>query len=95
MKSFVELISEDTLENQTIDITDFLLMDTNGDEIGADAYGNHLAFSCWMCGHSVIASCSPEQRGCDEKHPVTCKGCDTAYFLDIRPHARKLYIHHV
>jgi transcription elongation factor Elf1 len=70
-------------------------MDTNGVEIGADAFKNHIAFSCWVCGHSVLACCSPDQRGSDEEHPVTCKDCKTAYFLDVRPHARKLYIHHV
>lgn len=74
-------------------ITDFLIMDTNGDEIEADPHGNNLAFGCWNCGHPVLAVALENQRGSDEEHPATCRACGTKYFLDIRPHAEKLYIH--
>jgi len=74
-------------------ITDFLIMDGNGDEIEADAFGNNIAFSCADCGHPVLAIARENQRGSSEENPVFCKGCGTGYFLDVRSHAEKLYIH--
>ena len=74
-------------------ITDFLVMDSNGDEIPADPYGNNIAFDCGICEHPVLAIALENQRGSDRDHPATCRDCGTAYFLDIRPQARKVYIH--
>lgn len=74
-------------------ITDFLVMDTNGDEIAADPHGSNLAFSCPLCGYPVLATVLENQRGSDEHHPAYCRGCETGYFLDIRPRAEKLYVH--
>jgi hypothetical protein len=67
-------------------INNFLIMDGAGEEIEADA-------SCWHCGHPVLATTLENQRGYDEQHPADCKGCGTSYFLDVRPHMEKLYIH--
>ena len=74
-------------------ITDFLIMDTNGDVIQADAHGNNIAFSCSACGHPVLAIARDNQRGSDEEHPATCKGCGKNHYLDVRSHANKVYIH--
>jgi DNA-directed RNA polymerase subunit RPC12/RpoP len=74
-------------------ITDYLVMDTNGREIPADAHGNNVAFCCMSCGHPVLAMALENQRGSDEEHPASCKGCALRYFLDVRPQAEKLYIH--
>ena len=76
-------------------ITNFLVMDTDGDEIPADAHGNNVAFDCMACGHPILAISLANQRGSDEKHPASCQGCNARYFLDIRPIAEKLYIHPV
>jgi len=74
-------------------ITDFLVMDSDGAEIPADAFGNNVAFSCWHCGHPVLVTTLENQRGSDEKHLSKCRGCGQGYFLDVRHHAQKLYIH--
>ncbi len=74
-------------------ITDFLTMDGNGDEILADAHGNNIAFSCSECGHPILAVALENQRGSDEDHPAVCKGCGAKYFLDVRTHMEKLYVH--
>jgi DNA-directed RNA polymerase subunit RPC12/RpoP len=74
-------------------ITNFLIMDGDGDEILADAFGNNVAFACGECGHPVLAITLENQRGSDEDHPSECKGCGQRYFLDVRPQAEKLYIH--
>ena len=74
-------------------ITDFLIMDEEGTEIEADAFGNNVAFACWRCGHPVLATALENQRGYDEQHPAVCKGCGGSYFLDVRSGAQKLYIH--
>lgn len=74
-------------------ITDFLVMDGNGSQIEADPYGNNLAFCCMRCRHPVLAVALEHQRGHDEAHPAICRKCNTQYFLDIRPHSEKLYIH--
>jgi transcription elongation factor Elf1 len=74
-------------------ITDFLTMDMHGDLIQADAHGNNIAFNCFVCGHPVLATARDNQRGHDKEHPSTCKGCGQNYFLDVREHMNKLYIH--
>lgn len=73
-------------------VTDFLVLDTDGNEILADPHGNNLAFSCPTCGAPVLAVALENQRGWDEEHPAVCRSCESAYFLDIREHAKKLYI---
>lgn len=76
-------------------ITDFLTMDTDGNEIQADPYGNSVAFACGECGAPVLAVALENERGSDEAHPAICRGCGVAYFLDIRERSQKLYIHPV
>ncbi|KGM50719.1 hypothetical protein N800_14605 [Lysobacter daejeonensis GH1-9] len=73
-------------------ITDFLVMDSDGNTIPADPFGNNLAFCCPSCGYPVLAITLANQRGSDEMHPAICRGCYAAYFLDIRPSAEKLYV---
>ncbi|BFM09981.1 hypothetical protein R50072_01340 [Simiduia litorea] len=74
-------------------ITDFLVMDSNGNNVQADAHGNIIAFACCTCSHPVLAIAQVNQRGSDEAHPSACKGCGQNHFLDVRNHASKLYIH--
>lgn len=74
-------------------ITDFLVMDGNGSEIEAAPYGNNLAFCCFRCEHPILAVALEHERGSDEGHPAGCRRCGAQYFLDIRPHAEKIYIH--
>jgi NAD-dependent SIR2 family protein deacetylase len=76
-----------------LNITGFLLMDHEGEEIEADAHGSNIAFLCFDCGYPVLASTLDEQRGSDEEHPSRCRSCGAGYFLDVRLHAEKLYIH--
>lgn len=70
-------------------------MDTNGEEIKADAHGNNVAFCCMDCGHPILAIALENQRGSDEEHPAECKGCGAKYFLDVREGSEKLYVHPV
>ena len=74
-------------------VTRFLILDHTGAEIQADAFGNNVAFTCSDCGHPVLATALENQRGYDEDHPSECRGCGTKYFLDVRSHTEKLYIH--
>lgn len=76
-------------------ITDFLVMDGYGIEIPVDAHGNNLAFNCPDCGHPILGIARDNQKGSDERHPTTCKGCGEQYFLDVRLRTEKLYIHRV
>ncbi|QJD69785.1 hypothetical protein HG421_20240 [Xanthomonas campestris pv. badrii] len=74
-------------------LTNFFVMDFNGDVIEADATGHHVAFCCFNCFHPFIANALEGQRGSDEEHLAFCKGCNTGYFLDVRPATEKLYVH--
>ncbi len=76
-----------------MNVTGFLILDHNGAKIAADAFGNNVAFICSNCGYPVLATALENQRGYDERHPSECRGCGTEYFLDVRSHAEKLYIH--
>lgn len=76
-------------------ITGFLVIDGDGMEMRADAYGNNVAFSCRACLHPVLATVLDNQRGSDEEHPSACKGCGRLYFLDLRPQSQKLYVHEI
>ena len=74
-------------------ITGFLILDGEGDEVPADAFGNNVAFSCFDCGHPVLATALENQRGSDEDHPTRCRRCGFSYFLDVRLQSQKIYIH--
>ncbi len=74
-------------------VTDFLVMNGQGQEINADPFGNNVAFSCDMCGYPVLATALANQKGSDPDHPAKCRGCGQQYFLDVREHAEKMYIH--
>lgn len=76
-------------------ITGFLILDHDGALIRADAFGNNVAFACSECGHPVLATALENQRGSDRQHLSECRGCQTGYFLDVRDHMEKLYIHKV
>ena len=73
-------------------ITNFIVMDANGEIISADPHGNNLAVSCSSCGYPLLLTALPNQRGSDEAHPAKCKGCGQEYFLDIREHKEMLYV---
>ena len=74
-------------------ITDFLIMDGNGVRIDADPFGNNLAFLCQSCSHPILAIALENQRGSSEESPVQCRRCGASYFLDIRSHMEKIYVH--
>lgn len=77
-----------------MDFTDYIFLNSSGSaEISVDTFGGIVAFDCYECGHPVIASEAENERGSDEEHPSLCKGCGTPYFLDVRYHAKKMYIH--
>jgi len=78
---------------QNMEITGFLIMDSSGNEVPADAHGNNVAFCCRGCGHPMLAVAMDNQRGSDEDHPATCKQCGSSYFLDVRSSAGKAYVH--
>lgn len=74
-------------------ITDFLVMNGDGDRIQADPHGNNVAFNCFDCEHPIVAVALENQRGSDEEHPAVCRGCGAEYFLDPRQGSSKMYIH--
>ena len=74
-------------------ITDYYSMDGDGEEIHADPHGNNIAICCPSCGHPILLTALENQRGSDENHPATCKGCGKSYYLDVRAHKDMLYVH--
>lgn len=76
-------------------IAGYLVLNEQGVEIKADAFGCNVAFSCYECGHPILATALEDQRGSDERHPSACKGCGKSYFLDVRENTQKLYVHKV
>lgn len=76
-----------------MNITDFLIMDGNGVEIEADASGDSLAFCCEDCGYPLLAIARENARGSSEQCPSSCRDCGAGYFLDVRNHAQKIYVH--
>jgi hypothetical protein len=75
-----------------MNITNFLILNSEGHEIQADAHCNNLAFKCQECDYPVLAATLDNQRGSDEKNPAICKGCGEAYFLNPREKSEKLYV---
>ena len=73
-------------------IESFLIMDGNGDEIPSDAIGDALAFNCEDCDYPILASSVEGKPGSMLERPAICKGCGTDYFLDVRFHAKKIYV---
>ena len=75
-----------------MDISDFLILDGFGDEVQADISKDILATTCSYCGHPLLFIAKENGQGIDEDHPIKCKGCDEAFFLDIRERMEKLII---
>ena len=73
-------------------VSGFLVLNSDGEEIEADPYGNNIAFTCGNCSHPILAIAMENQRGSDEEHPVKCIGCGEDYFIDVRQKAEKIYI---
>ena len=75
-----------------MNITNFIILDSRGDQLASDASGESLAFACPECGHPVIANSKKGKRGSCEDIPSVCKDCNETYFLDIRQRSEKLYV---
>ena len=67
-------------------------MDGDGTEIESDASEDALAFNCEDCEYPVFASRLEGKPGSILETPAICKGCGTGYFLDVRTHAKKIYV---
>ncbi|NRB41750.1 MAG: hypothetical protein HRU20_25315 [Pseudomonadales bacterium] len=78
-----------------MNITKFIILDGQGEELASDASGENLAFACLDCGHPVIAHSKKGKRGSCEDIPSACKNCGEMYFLDIRKRSEKLYVFNV
>ncbi|MFT6899774.1 MAG: transcription elongation factor Elf1 [Paraglaciecola sp.] len=78
-----------------MNITNFIILDGQGNELASDASGENLAFACPECGHPVIANSKNGKHGSCEDIPSVCKGCSEKYFLDIRKRSEKLYVFNV
>jgi hypothetical protein len=56
-----------------MNITNFLILNSEGHEIQADAHCNNLAFKCQECDYPVLAATLDNQRGSDEKNLLSVK----------------------
>ena len=70
----------------------FLIMNGDGDEIPSDAIEEALAFNCEDCDYPILASSVEGKPGSALEKSAICKGCGTGYFLDVRTHAKKIYV---
>ena len=73
-------------------ITDFSVMNSNGENVLSDPFGNNVAFTCKACGHPVLAIAIRNQRGGDKEHPSECRGCSAKYFLELHRDAKQVYV---
>ncbi len=67
-------------------------MDGDGNEIPSDAIEDALAFNCEVCDYPILASSVEGKPGSALEKSAKCEGCGTGYFLDVRTHAKKIYI---
>ena len=70
----------------------FLIMDGDGNEIPSNAVEDALAFNCEDCDYPILASSVEGKPGSALVRPAICKGCGIGYFLDVRIHAKKIYV---
>jgi DNA-directed RNA polymerase subunit RPC12/RpoP len=72
-------------------VTDFRLVDENGDRALSDAFGNNVAFKCMKCGHPMLAIILPKQNrhGSTPENPAVCRHCGFRAWLVAEP-AKKL-----
>ena len=74
-------------------VTEFLIMDADGNTIPADGFGNNVALSCQDCGYPLLVTVLANQRGSDESHPATCRKCGKKHYVDVRESMEKLYVY--
>jgi hypothetical protein len=72
-------------------VTDFHLLNENGDRDLCDAHGNNVAFKCKGCGHPMLAVILPKQNrhGSTPENPAICRYCGYQAWLVAEP-AKKL-----
>ncbi len=73
-------------------ITDFHLVDENGNKALCDAYGNNVAFKCPKCGHPMLAVVIPKQsrHGSTSENPAICRHCDFRAWVIAEPDKKLL-----
>jgi hypothetical protein len=64
-------------------ITGFRCVDSSGQDIECDAFGNNVALKCPNCGHPILAIARENQRGSDSAHVVSCRRCDLACWIEV------------
>lgn len=75
-----------------MDLSDFLILDQDGNQTPYDVHGPYLAFLCYYCDHPVLASSVVDEKGSDDAKPAHCRSCGMGYVLDVRERSKKLYI---
>ena len=75
-------------------VTDFRLVDENGDRALSDAFGNNVAFKCVKCGHPMLAIILPKQNrhGSTPENPAVCRHCGFRAWLVAEPAKRLLRV---
>jgi len=75
-------------------ITDFKCIDSGGQLLSSDAFGNNAAVSCPHCSYPILFVALNNQKGSAESHKTKCKGCGTDFFMEIEELNKIIIIKH-
>lgn len=74
-------------------VTGFRAITAAGASTQVDAHGNNAAFSCLKCHAPLLATLRDNQRGSSATKPVSCGGCGTPYWLEIKEGEKVMIVH--
>ena len=75
-------------------ITDFKCVDSIGNQLKSDAFGNNAAVSCPNCAHPILFVALKNQKGSSFTHKTKCKGCSSDFYIEAHEEEKTIQIKH-
>jgi hypothetical protein len=64
-------------------ITDFKAVDSEGNNVKADCFGNNAAIACSNCNHPIVVIAREYQEGSSKDKARSCRECGTQHYIDL------------
>jgi len=75
-------------------ITNFKCIDSNGNELKSDTFGNNAAVACPNCTYPILFVALENQKGSSATHKTKCKGCALDFYIEADEKEKTIKIRH-
>jgi transcription elongation factor Elf1 len=64
-------------------ITNFICIDSEGNQLKSDSFGNNAAVACPNCNHPILFVALQNQKGSAKTHKTKCNGCALDFHIEV------------